>query len=347
MENNRETFSADELSRCLSHYDLGEIRSTQEFTRGSRRAPKVVIEAARGKFLFKRRVHGRDDLAKVTFTHDIQHRLAQRSFPLPALIPTRDEGKTILLQDNNVYEMFEYVAGENYDGSKEATFAAGETLAMYHELLKEYQGQYLPPKGSYHSARSITLSICNTVGALPLKNRPPAGAVVASAGSLKDSYQACSQHAEMLGLSRWERQIVHGDWHPGNMLFRNRAIVAVVDYDAARLQQRVIDLANGALQFSIIGGSGEPKNWPDNVDEIRFASFIRGYSSISPLTAAEIEAIPYLMCEALIAEAVLPIAATGSFGRIEGFSFLQMIDRKVQWIRQHIRDLTSNVEYPE
>ncbi|MCJ7544614.1 MAG: hypothetical protein MUP47_08660, partial [Phycisphaerae bacterium] len=96
MENDRERFAPEELKRCLRHYDLGHVESIREFTRGSRRAPKVIITAASGKFLFKRRAKGRDELEKVTFTHRIQETLAKRDFPLPALMPTR-EGRTILV----------------------------------------------------------------------------------------------------------------------------------------------------------------------------------------------------------------------------------------------------------
>ena len=68
----RETFRARELAVCLSYYDLGIISEIEEFARGSRRAPKVVIDCERGRFLFKRRTMGKDDLAKVAFTHQIQ-----------------------------------------------------------------------------------------------------------------------------------------------------------------------------------------------------------------------------------------------------------------------------------
>jgi hypothetical protein len=36
----------------------------------------------------------------------------------------------------------------------------------------------------------------------------------------------------------------------------------------------------------------------------------------------------------LIAEAVFPIAATGNFGRLQGLSFLQMVQRKVYWMQR-------------
>jgi len=41
----------------------------------------------------------------------------------------------------------------------------------------------------------------------------------------------------------------------------------------------------------------------------------------------------------MIAEAVLPIASTGAFGRFDGKGFLQMICKKVDWIFSHVDEL--------
>src|SRR5205823_13771374 len=87
--------------------------------------------------------------------------------------------------------------------------------------------------------------------------------------SLLESYDKAAQMVESLGLGRWPRQIVHADWHPGNMLYRDNHVVAVIDYDSARLLPRIIDIANGALQFSIIGGDDDIGKWPEYVDESR------------------------------------------------------------------------------
>jgi homoserine kinase type II len=344
MVTQRETFGTEELAICLSHYDLGMIDSIQEFARGSRRAPKVIIQSERGKFLFKRRAHGKDDLAKVAFTHQLQLTLAAQNFPLPHLIGTRNDNNSMLVWQSGIYEMFEFISGGGYDGSLDATFHAGQSLALYHKLLHDFRSDYSPPTGSYHNAEAIHQAIRNTVGSLPLDSRPPAEILMATVGSLEEAYGQCADRVNELGLHDWEVQVVHGDWHPGNMLFRDRKVVAVIDYDAARLQQRVIDFANGALQFSIIGGGDEPTNWPDYLDETRFKRFIRGYDSANVISKAEMQAVACLMCEAMIAEAVLPIAATGCFGRFGGFGFLQMIDRKVKWILSHVEELSSLLE---
>ena len=357
MTQARERFSPDELAICLSHYDLGTIKSIKEFPRGSRRAPKAIIRSEKGKFLLKRRAKGKDDLAKVGFTHRIQLHLAAQNFPLPHLIGTKKDNNSLLVLNDNIYELFEFVSGGPYDSSLDATYHAGRILALYHKLLLDFRSDlrlqthstafgdlFKPPTGSYHDAKAIAKAIRNTVSTLPLDARPPVEVLTETIESLAAAYTACAEKVNEMGLNDWTVQIVHGDWHPGNMLFRNKVVVAVIDYDAARLHQRVIDIANGALQFAILGGSKDPSTWPDHLDVSRFKRFLRGYDAVNVISVAEVQAVPYLMCEAMIAEAVLPIAATGSFGRYEGFPFLQMIDRKVKWIHENLETLVSVLE---
>ncbi len=145
MIKDHQTFSLDELAICLSHYDLGIIEKVEAFPRGSRRSPKVVINSERGKFLFKRRASGKDDLGRVAFTHQIQLWLAAENFPLPHLTGTRGDNNSMLVRDGTIYEMFEYVEGGPYDGSLDATFQAGRVPAPYHKLPRHFSSAYKPP----------------------------------------------------------------------------------------------------------------------------------------------------------------------------------------------------------
>jgi hypothetical protein len=63
--------------------------------------------------------------------------------------------------------------------------------------------------------------------------------------------------------------------------------------------------------------------------------FLKGYLAKQPLSRSQREAIPHLMLESLIAESVVPIAATGSFGPMPGLGVLQMVRRKVRWLLQN------------
>lgn len=336
----RETFGVEELACCLSHYDLGIVLGIKEFARGSRRAPKIIIDCQKGRFLFKRRNKGVEEIKKVAFTHQIQLRLAEQNFPLPHLLGTREDNNSMLVLHDRIYEMQEYIIGAIYDGTRAATEQGGHALGLYHKLLMDFESDFEPVTASYHNARAIHQSIQKTAGALKpqLENNQPLRDTIVF---LQNAYYSCAETVNNLGLRDWPTQIVHGDWHPGNMLFRDHLVVAVIDYDTARLQQRVIDLANGALQFSIVGGGDNPVDWPEHLDMDRFGRFLTGYDSVNVITTDELRAIPYLMCEAMIAEAAVPIAQTGVFGRFEGGAFLTMIHKKIQWIFDHMQELVN------
>jgi Ser/Thr protein kinase RdoA (MazF antagonist) len=336
----RERFAAEELVAVLSHYDLGTIDSVAEYPRGSRKAPKVLIESAQGKYLLKRRAHGKDDAFKVAFSHALQLYLAEKTFPVAPLIGTRTENNSMVQWRGGVYELFEFVVGQAYPHTLEATFDAGRVLALFHKLATDFKSEWHPPAGSYHLQPSIEQ------GAKQISQTLAAGdpQLRQTLDYLGNVYREAGAKAEEVGVSGWPKQYVHADWHPGNMLFRDNRVEAVIDFDSSRLLPRIIDIANGTLQFSIIGGDDDVAHWPDYLDESRFKRFVRGYDEVMLLSEAEVKATPWMMIEALIAEAVLPIALTGTFGRLQGGSFLQMIERKVRWLMQSENQLVSLLE---
>jgi homoserine kinase type II len=336
--------TVEELAVVLSHYDIGTIDSVTEFPRGSRKAPKLLIVSEQGKFLLKRRARGKDDPFKVAFCHAIQLYLASKQFPLPHLIGTRKENNSMLQWRNGVYELFEYIPGQGYPQTLESTFDSGRVLALYHKLLEAFKSEWKPPTGSYHRAGAVEQGLRHITTQLPAALAGSAQQIVPVLNFLLESYNRSAEEVDRLGLENWPKQIAHADWHPGNMLFRDNHVVAVIDYDSARLLPRIIDIANGALQFSILGGDSDVSQWPEYPDESRFKRFLRGYDEVMLLSQAEIASMPWLMIEALIAEAVFPIAATGQFGRMDGLAFLHMVTRKVKWLQAHAKSLIELAE---
>lgn len=335
-------FDPGELAVALSHYDLGVIESITDFPRGSRRSPKVGIVAQRGKFLLKRRSLERLHPDRIRFAHLIQAHLARSGFPAPKLIPTRDGTRELVQIRNHVYELFEFVPGQPYQHSPDEAHDAGRLLARFHQVIEEFAAPPdLPvPRGDYHDMPGVRTGLCS-IGSTLSSHDSFTGDEAELAGLTQTLLAAYDEAAESVGrieLPAAPEQIIHSDWHPGNILFRNRAVVAVIDYDSARLSRRVIDLANGALQFSILAG-GDPATWPDHLDEERFAAFLDGYRKLITLSQKELCGIPHLMIEALIAECVPPITRTGSVGRWAGYRVLQMVGRKVGWLRQNAHRL--------
>src|SRR3982751_2860182 len=151
----RARFGTEGLATVLSHFDIGVISTIVEFPRGSRKAPKLLIVTDQGKFLLKRRARGKDDPFKVAFCHALQLNLAAKQYPLPHLIGTKKDNNSMLQWRTGVYEMFEYIPGQNYPQTLEATFDSGRILGLYHKLLESFKSDWQPPLGSYHMAPSV------------------------------------------------------------------------------------------------------------------------------------------------------------------------------------------------
>lgn len=338
----RQTFDAGELSVVLSHYELGVIESITSFERGSRKSPKVGIVCEKGKYVLKRRDPERTSITRMRLAHALQAHLHAAGFPLPALVRAVDSGETMLVLRDRVYELFEFVPGHQYRGLDAETFDAGATLASFHQKVRGFTYEEKLPTSNYHDA----LAVRTGLNAIPSRLSEhesvtgKQGELLGVAQALFDTYDRVAERADHAGLAHLEVCVVHSDWHPGNMLFRHDRVAAVVDYDSVHYAKRVLDVANGMLQFSV-ATDARPENWPDQLDENRLLQFMTGYESLSELSVEEKRCLAPLMIEALIAECVVPIAATGFFGRLQGFGFMKIVRRKVKWLEDHAERLTE------
>jgi Ser/Thr protein kinase RdoA (MazF antagonist) len=311
----REHFSSQELDEVQSHYDIGPVHYAKPLSAGNRRVPKMIITSDQGKFLLKRRPKAKDVLQRVAFAHAVQNDLAQVAFPVTSLMTTRDH-KTILQLGNHIYECFRFVPGLRYDGSAAATVDAGRQLANLHGYLADFACEYEPPTGSFHDSSIVRNCLDNNSAASVIR----------------------------LGFHYWPNHVVHGDWHPGNMLFADQKLIAVLDFDSTRLAPLVTDVANGVLQFSIVTGSPNPADWPEYINQAKLIQFLYGYLEIIELDRNELCSLPALMIEAMIAEAIVPIAVTGSFGQSTAGDFLKMVLRKAQWLNKNREKLTEAMQ---
>ena len=350
-------FSSEELARVLSHYDIGVIHQIKPLSAGNKRAPKMVIISEQGKFLVKRRPKGKDDLYRVAFAHAVQTHLVEKDFPVTPLVPTCDENNTILQLNSHIYEFFKFAVGSRYDSSSEATIDAGRQLAKLHRYLLDFPSDWKPLRGSFHDSaivrRQLKVVGANTTSAVtrslvphPAQNKTagPNKKLQQTADTLVSLYNNSSVCVNQLGFDSWPEQVVHGDWHPGNMLFAADRLTAILDFDSVKIAPTVTDLANGMLQFSIVGDRPNPSDWPDYLDQAKLIQFLNGYREVIELDKNKLNSLLDLMIETIIAEAVLPVAATGFFGNLTGTDFLAMIQRKAKWINKNHKKLTQAME---
>jgi homoserine kinase type II len=168
-------------------------------------------------------------------------------------------------------------------------------------------------------------------------------------GYIRQQYENSAEKVQKLEWNSLARQIVHGDWHPGNMLYDDTEIIAVIDFDSLRFQPRVTDVANGALQFSMrMGTAQNVESWGEGFRGHTIQSLVQAYDQFSqiPLLPSERAMIPDLMVEALIVEGVIPIWKTGSFGNVKGSSFLRLVEKKLKWLEPKMQRVIDIIQPP-
>jgi aminoglycoside phosphotransferase (APT) family kinase protein len=384
----RGRITAGEITMACSHYELGAVEEVRRLRGGSRLSPKVLLISRipdgqggtkRAAFLLKRRAPEQSDPYRVALSHQVILHLASRGFPVAALLGTRSENNSMLQLHGGVYEVFRFVPGMTYDRREHAAMDAGRTLARCHRMLAELHPTWEPPRGTFHAVSGALERLGVIPQKLGMAGDPTVTAVVRDLAAL---YRQAASEAERHAGGEGQPQLIHGDWHPGNMVFRpltpgagERVVAAVIDFDSVRMGLPLHDVANGALQFSMLrgarredagatdggpGGPGisNPDEWPENLGISCFRAFLRGYHAeaqheagapgVSSAGSTEVttqgaEALPWLMIEALIVEVAAPIAATGRFGKVDPLAVLRAAARTATWIRSHARELSAPV----
>ncbi|MEM9559658.1 MAG: phosphotransferase [Planctomycetota bacterium] len=247
-------FSVPEVRRVLAHYALGETRSVRELRGGTRASAKAVVECTRGAFLLKR-LEARDaDPAHLVFRHTLMLAARRAGVRVPELIGTRDDNNSMLQLDHRVYELARFIPGRAFmqgESTLEDAAQAGSTLAAFHRATG---GIALPT-----TARAR--------GGELFAGEPPAGCARAVERAWREARDRRAAQGE-------PRRALHGDVHPGNVIYDGAGEAWLLDFDAAHAGVASDDLAQGAGQFAWAGDRASASG-----DRLVLEAFWHGYAS--------------------------------------------------------------------
>lgn len=297
IKDKRNNSNIDEayLLQILSNYSLSNTSSIQiSGTIG--RSDNYFVRTETGRKIIKEYIASAK-LDEIIQEHSILQYLAQVDFPSPRLVLTRD-GCTYIQRNDRYYAIFEYLEGyfqyHNYLylPGKASTFIeySAKALGSMHFVLKDFIPQGSNPNGF----RSKDGTRWREIGWFLEKLR------ACTQVSQKPEIETNEMHLRFLKLAQWMedllhrldatlterdplRVIIHGDYGPYNLFFKPGSPVAILDFELARLDWRLTDLAHSMFTFCKSRFGFHPQ---------KMRQFLQAYNINFPLDKDELQLLP-------------------------------------------------------
>jgi homoserine kinase type II len=279
--------SAGDVARILAHYEVGSIRRVAAAPHGFVNET-AVVDTDDGRFVV-RRTHRRFSIAAQERRHMLMARAAAYGAPTAPLITTRD-GRTLLVIDGRGCEVQRFVVGADFDPQRPRQLdSIGRTLAQYHCAVADCAALAEPAPPRYAPQR---------IGALVevLLERDVMGELHEPLAWYAARASALRARLDDTAYGQLPQTVIHGDIHPDNLLFNGDSLAALLDFDQATVDARLVDLADALVSFcSVKESAGGWGVFRGPLDPAAAARLCAAYAAAAPLTPAERSALPVLI----------------------------------------------------
>lgn len=271
----------------MGAYCLGQLRSATRAEQGFVN-DNWIVETDQGRYFVKRRHPDLGESSLISAQHEFMQGLRRAGFPAPIVMSTPD-AKSFVILENSAYEVQRFIPGERYNHERLDHLAeAGFTLGRYHQCAAGASPHALFGKGDLYSPVLLDNGLrhlsewwgaANDLEIASLIDR-----LMAHAHDLSERY---ARHRLLPSL------VIHGDYYAGNLLFDGARIVGVVDFDKARWQPRVVELAESLIYFaSPRPGDFRHLVYSGCLRQELIVTFLQGYCGMIALGEDEATALP-------------------------------------------------------
>lgn len=229
--------------------------------------------------------------------HKILEDLGRFGFNCAASFFRTGEGKFVSLKENRYWTCASFIESGpvydwlNFDCRPKQCFQAGQTLALLHRAGRRLLDEDAVFADGLHLQGQIKLLTKRLEAAFEKLQSPNvySGKFRHGLESLKSLNQALVMETACLtieSLLNFEREtahtVIHGDYHPANILFDQTGVGAVLDWDYLCVGNGIFDLCYGLFMFCLdptLKGTASP----DFFNPVNTEAFLEAYTSSVPL----------------------------------------------------------------
>lgn len=291
--NRAPTLTRPEVTEVLRAYNLGRLQFLRPAAGTA--SPAVIAVTSRGSFFVKRRNPRYCDPGQLSYDHSLLRHLARQGLPVHPALRTLS-GSRWVERRGAVYEVFPLAPGRPpIPGNAAQVEAGGRLLAALHAAGSslELPGSKTLPR--LHDPRNILRGLYWATEQTITD---------AQRRDLERSIGVAERIARNLpDEAYWQlpRTVIHGDYHPLNLLYEGDEVTGLFDFDWAGPGPRMVDVADGLLFFcgkrarAMHGGDIITLTQAFTLDRGLVEAFGRGYRTQVTPESRELQALPELM----------------------------------------------------
>lgn len=225
----------------------------------------------------------RTNRTRVWEEYDLMKWLAAHNQPISQLMYTL-EGAPWAEYEGGIYVLYPYLSGVGGDEldllTEDYGLKIGASLAQLHRDLANYPAvENFPGFDVFQEVSSFAWPAIR--GYMGTRFRH----------TLQDMAEAISSNL-VNPYQTLPRQLIHRDFHPGNLIFHDRELMGILDFDRVRVGIRLFDLCY--LSTAVLAGCFENvqmrETWYSFVQDL-----IKGYQQVQPLDQAEAFSFLYVI----------------------------------------------------
>jgi len=310
---NREYF---ELQKIVSkYYQIGELVGYEKDTLGIYNTGYTIDTIINGRksryFLRKYRKGRRED--EIRFEHSVVNHLVGKNFELVAPIISTINGKTYVKQfgegsngDSGAgvfYTVFEFIQGDvthiyvNTGFSDKVLRNAATVLARFHGAVAD-----LNPAGRRYEPGIIELLPKIARTADNCANEPERTELndylLENHSLVHRTIGRTLQAIDSREYKAMPHLVIHGDYHPGNLKFKDDTIVGLFDLDWSKVEARCYDVALALILFCTTWeekGEGELQLGKASTFLNAYQDTLSRSQEIGPLNDVELMYLPHMI----------------------------------------------------
>lgn len=292
------------LAAVMDAYAIDTWRVVRPLGRATGRSGSLLVATSEGNLVVKR-YKPTVEIGQVRVEHEILTELEERRFPAPRLQRTA-QGETVVETDGAAFAAFAYLEGyrRSDDVLLPPPWSAGRerlhgaTLGALHAALHDFVPDGSSPHGLASAAGGRTRDLAWHLELVERIERHP-DVDPRLRNDLAEVRATLPELDAQLDATPLSRGVVHGDFGPYNLLVRDGAPILVVDFELARFDWRVVDLATALPRYGRRDARGA---------ERRMRRFLDGYRSRMELPARDLGAIPAVLAFLSLRRAVVCLA---------------------------------------